>query len=80
MIQAPEPKHPSHPLLGQLRLGWANVIKLVTAVIFKWAKYARVFILGRPFQPGGGQEPTSAVRANIRLGWRGLQRTNTLSY
>jgi hypothetical protein len=29
----------------------ANVMKHFTAVIYKWAKEARVFVLGEPFHP-----------------------------
>ncbi len=34
----------------QLRLG-GNLIKLFTAVIYEFSQSARVFVLGKPFQP-----------------------------
>jgi len=70
----------------------ASVIKLFTGVIYKCLQKPIVFVLGKPFQPNqmfvrkagaypsvGSNRSSSALVTNIRLGLKGLPRTNTLA-
>ena len=54
----------------ELRSG-VNVIKLFTAAIYGFSEYARVFVSGKPFQPG------LMLMGEAK---KGLPGTNTLAY
>ncbi len=57
----------------------ANPIKLFIAEIYEYSKKARVFVPGRrTFQVFHSRDRLLASPTNIRLGWKGLPRTNTL--
>ncbi len=70
----------------------ARVIKLFTGVIYKCLQKPIVFVLGKPFQPNqmfvrkalaypsvASKRSSSVLVTNIRLGCKGLPRTNTLA-